>query len=136
MWPSQNIWTFHSSPFYKNILKTFKLEEIENNIWYRLIFSESLFWLPIYQIISTKILHSSKVFTFWEANKILCNHPHALYIYLLNIQTIRKIFSNFVCFSESPNFNRDSSDFLTCLWLWFRAPSKSNKLNLKKCTRW
>ena len=25
-------------------------------------------------------------------------------IYLVNVKTMRKIFSNFVCFSESPNF--------------------------------
>ena len=45
-----------------------------------------------------------KVQTFWEAHKNLCNLPHALYIYLVNVQTMRKIFSDFVCFSESPNF--------------------------------
>ena len=45
-----------------------------------------------------------KVRTFWEAHKNLRNLPHALYIYLVNVQTMRKIFSNFVCFSESPNF--------------------------------
>ena len=45
-----------------------------------------------------------KVWTFWEAHKKLRNLPHALYIYLVNVQTMRKIFSNFVCFSESPNF--------------------------------
>ena len=27
-------------------------------------------------------------------------------IYLVNIKTMTKIFSNYVCFSESPNFNR------------------------------
>ena len=45
-----------------------------------------------------------KVQTFWEAHKKLRNLPNALYIYLVNVQTMRKIFSNFVCFSESPNF--------------------------------
>ena len=34
------------------------------------------------------------------------NLHHVLYIYLLNVQTMRKIFfSIFLCFSESPNFN-------------------------------
>ena len=45
-----------------------------------------------------------KVRTFWEAHKNLSNLPHALYIYLVNVKTMRKIFSNFVCFSDSPNF--------------------------------
>ena len=45
------------------------------------------------------------VWTFWEAHKNLRNLPHALYIYLANVQTMRKIVSNFVCFSESPNYN-------------------------------
>ena len=48
---------------------------------------------------------SFKVRTFWEAHKKLCNLPHALYTYLVNVQTMRKIFSNCVWFSESPNFN-------------------------------
>ena len=41
--------------------------------------------------------------TFWEAHKNL-PHAFALYIYLVNVQTMRKLFSNFVCFSECPNF--------------------------------
>ena len=52
-----------------------------------------------------------KVRTFWEAHKNLRNLPHALYIYLVNVQTMRKIFSNFVCFSESPNFNDTNKNF-------------------------
>ena len=43
-----------------------------------------------------------KVRTFWEASKNLRNLPHALDIYL--VQSMWKIFSNFVRFSESPNF--------------------------------
>ena len=46
-----------------------------------------------------------KVRTFWEAHKNLRNLPHALYIYLVNVQILRKIFSNFVYFSECANFN-------------------------------
>ena len=37
--------------------------------------------------------------------KIWTNLPHALDIYLVNVQSTRKIFSNFLCFSWSPNFN-------------------------------
>ena len=48
----------------------------------------------------------SKVWTFWEAHKNLRNLLHALYIYLVNFKTMRKIFSNYVCFSKSPNFNK------------------------------
>ena len=42
-----------------------------------------------------------KVRTFWEAHKNLLNLLHALYIYLVNVQSMRKIPSIFVCFSES-----------------------------------
>ena len=34
---------------------------------------------------------------------------HGLYIYLVNVQTMGKIFSNYVCFSESPNFTHTIS---------------------------
>ena len=42
--------------------------------------------------------------TFWEAHKNSRNLPHGLDIYLVNVQSRRKISSNFVCFSESLNF--------------------------------
>ena len=45
-----------------------------------------------------------KVRTLWEAHKNLLNLPHVLYIYIENVQTMKNIFSNFVYFSESPNF--------------------------------
>ena len=48
-----------------------------------------------------------KVWTFWEAHKNLRNLPHALD--LVNVQSMKKIFSNFVRFSESPNFNHFES---------------------------
>ena len=32
----------------------------------------------------------SKVRTFWEAHKNLCNLPHALYNYLVNVKTMRE----------------------------------------------
>ena len=51
-------------------------------------------------------LFDIKVRTFWEAHKNLRNLPHALHIYLVNGQTMRKIFSNFVSVSESPNFTK------------------------------
>ena len=40
------------------------------------------------------------------------NLPHGFDIYYVNqliVKTMRKIFSNFVCFSESPNFNEVTS---------------------------
>ena len=37
----------------------------------------------------------AKVRTFWEAHKNLRNLPHALYIYLVNVKTMRKIFFKF-----------------------------------------
>ena len=45
-----------------------------------------------------------KDWTFREAHKNLVTLPSALYIYLVNVQSMRNIFSNFVCCSESPNF--------------------------------
>ena len=55
--------------------------------------------------ISQELFFPFSVRTFWEAHKIWKNLPHGLDIYLVNVQTMRKIFSNFMCFSESPNFN-------------------------------
>ena len=55
----------------------------------------------ILRCIYSKIAH--KVRTFWEAHKNLRNLPDAFDIYLVNVKSMRKIFSNLVCFSESPN---------------------------------
>ena len=52
------------------------------------------------------LANDDKVLTFLEAHQNLHNLPHALYIYLINNQTMRKIFSNFVCFSECRNVNK------------------------------
>ena len=54
--------------------------------------------------VKCSVIQFFKVQTFWEADKKLRNLPHALDIYLVNVQSMRKIFSNSVCFSESPNF--------------------------------
>ena len=45
-----------------------------------------------------------KVWIFWEAHKNLRNLPYWLEIYFVNVQSMRKIFSSLVCFTESPNF--------------------------------
>ena len=45
---------------------------------------------------------SGKDWTFWEANMIW--KKSSSWFWRLQSKTIRKIFSNFVCFSESPNF--------------------------------
>ena len=47
-----------------------------------------------------------KVQTFRETHKNLRNLPHALDVYKVNVQSMRKIFLNFVCFSESTKFKR------------------------------
>ena len=70
-------------------------------IWYDLNLSQ--FWICWR---TGNYVH--KVQTFREAHKNLFNLPHALDIYLVNVQSMRKIAQTFVCFSESPNFN----DFL------------------------
>ena len=41
---------------------------------------------------------------FWESHKNLRNLPHGLDIYIVNIQTMRKIAQIFVAFSENLNF--------------------------------
>ena len=69
-----------------------------------------------------------KVWTFWEAHKNLRNLPHALYIYLVNVQTVRKIFSNFVCFSESPNFNKRTI-FSKCPTVIVTSVDKKHRLS-------
>ena len=59
-----------------------------------------------------KILSKSvKVRTFWETHKIWNNLPHGfdksadlLLSIKINVRTMRKIFSIYVCFSDSPNF--------------------------------
>ena len=56
-----------------------------------LTFGEEIFQQQSYRSVSYFI----KVRTFWEANKNLRNLPHALYIYLVNVQTMRKIFVKF-----------------------------------------
>ena len=48
-------------------------------------------------------LFDIKVWTFWEAHKNLRNLPHSSYLQV-NVQTTRKIFSNFVAFSQHLNF--------------------------------
>ena len=53
-----------------------------------------------------------KVRTFWETHKIRKNLPHALDIYLVNVQNIRKIFS------ESSNFTSlDITDLITLTYI-------------------
>ena len=49
--------------------------------------------------------------------KICAIFLRLLYIYLVNVQTTRMIFLNFVCFSESPNFNNFMVSRLNTLFL-------------------
>ena len=49
-------------------------------------------------------------------------------IYLVNIKTMRKIFSNYVCFSKSPNFK--------CLWICRLHLSKFVFLNIWNIIRY
>ena len=71
-----------------------------------------------------------KVQSFWEAHKNLRNLPHALDIYLVNVQSMRKIFSNFVCLSESPNFEEAQqmpwSKYVVCRSAWFISNHKTS----------
>ena len=61
------------------------------------------------------ILHSQihslqiKVQLLWEGHKSLWNHPHGLDIYLVNVQTMRKIAQIFLAFSEKLNFTNNPS---------------------------
>ena len=53
-------------------------------------------WMCEYNMYcASMVLLGSKVRTFWEAHKIWKNLPHGLYIYLVNVQTTRKIFFKF-----------------------------------------
>ena len=86
-------------------------------------FGSGLFGQQIWVRIKLQLLKSSpnlglvtfgKVRTIWEAHKnfpqsssCFCFYGMKVAWYLLNVQSMRKIFSNFVCFSESPNFNCD-----------------------------
>ena len=45
-----------------------------------------------------------KVRTFWETHKIWKKYLTNQLIYSVNVKTMRKILSNYVCFSKSPNF--------------------------------
>ena len=72
----------------------------------------------------------AKVQTFWEAHKNLRSLLHAFYIHLVNVQTMRKIFSNFVCFSKSPNFIR--TWLYSFVFLWRTTLNWQSKLNLRK----
>ena len=49
----------------------------------------------IFQQNSEFQINNFKVQTFWEVHKNLRTLPHALYIYLVNVQTMRKIFFKF-----------------------------------------
>ena len=55
-----------------------------------------------------------KVRIFWEGHKIRKNLPLKIWRYSVTSHFKWKIFSNFVAFSEYPNFNR--MFFLTCSW--------------------
>ena len=59
------------------------------------------------------------------------NLPHALYTYLVNVQTMSKIFSNFVCFPESPNFTALGGKFKFSAQKSYLAPSIGNGTKVK-----
>ena len=58
-----------------------------------------------------KTKHLKFELSFWEPHKIWKNLLHGLSIYIVR----RNIFSNFVCFSESPNFISKSQ---ISIWDW------------------
>ena len=57
---------------------------------------------------------SIKVQLLWEGHKNLQNLPHGLDIYLVNIQTMRKIVQIFVAFSEKLNFKKNFDTPIFC----------------------
>ena len=59
---------------------------------------------------------TNKVRTFWEAHKNLRNLPHALYIYLVNVQTMRNIFQ-MLCASQKVRTLRKIIWFICTLWI-------------------
>ena len=44
-------------------------------------------------------------------------------IYLVNVKAMRKIFSNYVCFSESPNFNNCIKINIKIFFFFFKGLS-------------
>ena len=60
---------------------------------------------------------SVKVQLFGEGHQNLCNLPHSLDIYLINVQTMRKIAQIFVAFSEKLSFIRQE-------WTHFEISTK------------
>ena len=100
-------------------IEFYKLHKNERN-------QKKLFWILVLKDKTVEYLNERniKVLTFWEAHKISCNLTHAFDIYLVNVKSMRKIFSNLVCFSESPNFNYRRKNIL------FLACSKAKTLSL------
>ena len=82
-----------------------------------------MFWkIAVLKFILSLHLHfHCKVQTFCEAHQNLRNLHHTLYIYLVNVQTMRKTFSDFVCFLESPT-----------LWTKMRTLAKLSVEGLQK----
>ena len=85
------------------------------------LFHNSLIWKVI---IKKKILHV-KVQLFWEDGKYLRNLPHGLDIYLVIVQTMRKIVQIFVAFLEKLNFKTELVLFQSVL-----AKNRSNFVSL------
>ena len=78
-------------------------------LWPRLIGLYSHFWKTLSKMVqipktllafTVSTYLSGKVQLFWEGHKKLRNLPDGLYIYLVSIQTMRKIAQIFVAFSE------------------------------------
>ena len=74
-----------------------------------------------------------KVGTFWEIHKIWKNLPHALDVYKVNVQSMRKIAQIFVCFSESPNFTIPPLIFHAKTWVTKYLDTKGALISKTGC---
>ena len=88
-------------------------------------------WFTFVRVKKRALMHN-KVQTFWETHKIWKNLPIILtnlLIYLVYVKTMWKIFSNYVCFSKSPNFNT-RYNFSLKLSHFFKLLDVSKRLGL------
>ena len=67
--------------------------------------------------------HKAKVRTFWEAHKIWKNLPHGLYIYLVNVQTTRKIFFKFCVLLRKSELHNTESEFAQNMYVHLQMKS-------------
>ena len=109
--------TLPSKNFKKtSILRVYEKKRLRLTLLNSFIYSkDTIFWEKVLQnsfdMLSSLAHPLCKVQTFWEAHKNLCNLPHALDIYLVNVQTMRKIFFQIFCSTQKVQTFKTASFF-------------------------